>query len=118
IAIRHGFHGLTLSVVSACATGTHAIGEAARLIRTGAAPAVLCGGSEAGMHPLSLAAFGNMQAVSRRNDEPERASRPFDADRDGFVLGEGAGVLVLESLARARARGARIYAEVLGCGAS
>jgi 3-oxoacyl-[acyl-carrier-protein] synthase II len=118
IAIRHGFHGLTLSVVSACATGTHAVGEAARLIRSGAAPVVICGGSEAGMHPLSLAAFGNMQAVSRRNDEPERASRPFDADRDGFVLGEGAGVLVLESLARARARMARIYAEVIGYGAS
>ena len=79
---------------------------------------VICGGSDAGMHPLALAAFGNMQAVSRRNDEPERASRPFDADRDGFVLGEGAGVLVLESLAQARERGARIYAEVAGYGAS
>ena len=79
---------------------------------------VICGGSDAGMHPLALAAFGNMQAVSRRNDEPERASRPFDADRDGFVLGEGAGVLVLESLAHARERGARIYAEVAGYGAS
>ena len=118
IAIRHGLHGLTLSVVSACASGTHAIGEAARLIRTGAAPAVICGGSEAGMHPLALAAFGNMQAVSRRNDEPERASRPFDADRDGFVIGEGAGVLVLESLTHARKRGARIYAELTGYGAS
>ncbi|NIV33577.1 MAG: beta-ketoacyl-ACP synthase II [Anaerolineae bacterium] len=118
IAIRHGLHGLTLSVVSACASGTHAIGEAARLIRTGAAPVVICGGSEAGMHPLALAAFGNMQAVSRRNDEPERASRPFDADRDGFVIGEGAGVLVLESLTHARKRGARIYAELTGYGAS
>ena len=118
IAIRHGLHGLTLSVVSACASGTHAIGEAARLIRTGAAPVVICGGSEAGMHPLALSAFGNMQAVSRRNDEPDRASRPFDADRDGFVIGEGAGVLVLESLALARKRGARIYAELAGYGAS
>jgi 3-oxoacyl-[acyl-carrier-protein] synthase II len=118
IAIRHGLHGLTLSVVSACASGTHAIGEAARLIRTGAARVVICGGSEAGMHPLALAAFGNMQAVSRRNDEPERASRPFDAERDGFVLGEGAGVLVLESLTQARKRGARIYAELTGYGAS
>jgi 3-oxoacyl-[acyl-carrier-protein] synthase II len=118
IAIRHGLHGLTLSVVSACASGTHAIGEAARLIRTGTAPLVLCGGSEAAMHPLALAAFGNMQAVSRRSDEPERASRPFDADRDGFVIGEGAGVLVLESLAQARKRGARIYAELTGYGAS
>jgi 3-oxoacyl-[acyl-carrier-protein] synthase II len=118
IAIRHGLQGLTLSVVSACASGTHAIGEAARLIRTGASSVVICGGSEAGMHPLALAAFGNMQAVSRRNDEPERASRPFDADRDGFVLGEGGGVLVLESLAQAQGRGARIHAEVVGYGAS
>jgi 3-oxoacyl-[acyl-carrier-protein] synthase II len=118
IAIRYGLHGLTLSVASACATGTHALGEAARLIRTGAAPVVICGGSDAGMHPLALAAFSNMQAVSRRNDEPERASRPFDADRDGFVLGEGAGVLVLESLTHAQARGARIHAEVAGYGAS
>jgi len=118
IAIRYGLHGLTLSAVSACASGTHAIGEAARLIRTGAAPMVICGGSEAGMHPLALAAFSNMQAVSRRNDEPERASRPFDADRDGFVLGEGAGVLVLESLVQAQKRDARIYAEVIGYGAS
>jgi 3-oxoacyl-[acyl-carrier-protein] synthase II len=118
IAIQYGLHGLTLSVASACATGNHAIGEAARLIRTGAASVVLCGGSDAGMHPLALAAFGNMQAVSHRNDEPERASRPFDADRDGFVLGEGAAVLVLESLAQARERGAHIYAEVVGYGAS
>jgi 3-oxoacyl-[acyl-carrier-protein] synthase II len=118
IAIRHGLHGLTLSVASACATGTHAIGEAARLIRTGAASVVLCGGSDAGMHPLALAAFSNMQALSRRNDEPERASRPFDADRDGFVLGEGASVLILESLFQAQKRGARIYAEVVGYGAS
>jgi 3-oxoacyl-[acyl-carrier-protein] synthase II len=118
IAIRHGLHGMTMSVTSACASGTYAIGEAARLIRTGAARVVICGGSDAGMHPLALAAFGNMRAVSRRNDEPERASRPFDADRDGFVLGEGAGVLILESLAQAQARGARIYAEVVGYGAS
>jgi 3-oxoacyl-[acyl-carrier-protein] synthase II len=118
IAIRYGLHGLTLSVVSACATGNHAIGEAARLIRTGAASTVICGGSDAGMHPLALAAFSNMQAVSRRNEEPERASRPFDADRDGFVLGEGAGVVLLESLTQAQGRGARIYAEVAGYGAS
>jgi 3-oxoacyl-[acyl-carrier-protein] synthase II len=118
IAIRHGLHGLTLAVVSACASGTNAIGEAARLIRTGATNVVICGGSDAGMHPLALAAFGNMQAVSRRNDDPERASRPFDANRDGFVLGEGAGVFVLESLSQAQARGARIYAEVAGYGAS
>jgi 3-oxoacyl-[acyl-carrier-protein] synthase II len=118
IAIRHGLRGLTFSVVSACASGTHAIGEAFRLVRTGAASSVICGGSDAGMHPLALAAFGNMQAVSRRNDEPERASRPFDANRDGFVLGEGAGLLVLESLTQAQKRGARILAEVVGFGAS
>jgi 3-oxoacyl-[acyl-carrier-protein] synthase II len=118
IAIDYGLRGLTLSPVSACASGTHAIGEAARLIRTGAANVAICGGSEAGMHPLALAAFGNMQAVSRRNDEPEQASRPFDAERDGFVIGEGASVLVLESLSKAQERGARIYAELAGYGAS
>ena len=118
IAIRYGLNGPALSIVSACASGANAIGEAARLIRTGSADVVICGGSDAGMHPLALAAFGNMRAVSRRNDEPERASRPFDADRDGFVLGEGAGVLVLESLSHARKRGARIRAEIVGYGAS
>ncbi len=118
IAIHYDLHGPTFSVVSACASGTHAIGEAARLIRTGAATVVICGGSDAGMHPLALAAFGNMQAVSRRNDEPEQASRPFDADRDGFVLGEGAGMLFLESLSHAQSREASIYAEVVGHGAS
>jgi 3-oxoacyl-[acyl-carrier-protein] synthase II len=105
-------------VASACATGNHAIGEAAGLIRTGAASVVICGGSDAWIHPLALAAFNNMQALSGRNDEPERASRPFDADRDGFVLGEGAGVVVLESLDHARERGVRMYAEVAGYGAS
>ena len=118
IAIRYGLHGPAMSVTSACASSTCAIGEAARLIRTGAAGVVVCGGSDAGMHPLALAAFGNMRAVSRRNDEPERASRPFDADRDGFVLGEGAGVLVLEGLAHAQERGSRICAEIVGHGAS
>lgn len=118
IAIRYGLRGLTFSVASACATGNHAIGEATGLIRTGAANAVICGGSDAWIHPLALASFNNMQALSRRNDEPERASRPFDAERDGFVLGEGAGVIVLESLAHALERGVRIYAEVAGYGAS
>ena len=118
IAIRYGFRGLTMAVASACATGTNAIGEGSELIRRGAAKVMVCGGSEAAMHPLSVAALSNMQAVSRRNDEPERASRPFDADRDGFVMGEGAGALVLESLAHALRRGARIYAEVVGYGFS
>jgi 3-oxoacyl-[acyl-carrier-protein] synthase II len=119
IAIRYGVRGLTLSVASACASGTHAIGEAARLVRSVAANVVICGGSESGMHPLALvAAFNRMQAVSNRNDDPERASRPFDAHRDGFVMGEGAGALVLESLPHAQQRGARIYAEMSGYGAS
>jgi 3-oxoacyl-[acyl-carrier-protein] synthase II len=118
IAIRYGLRGLTLSLASACATGTHAIGEAARLIRTRATQVVISGASDAWIHPLTIAGFDNMQALSRRNDEPERASRPFDAIREGFVTGEGAGVLVLESLEHARQRGARIYAEVAGYGAS
>jgi 3-oxoacyl-[acyl-carrier-protein] synthase II len=118
IAIRYGLRGLTLSLASACATGTHAIGEAARLIRTRAAKVVICGASDAWIHPLTMAAFDNMQALSRRNDQPGRASRPFDAERDGFVLGEGSGVLVLESFDHATERGARIHAEVAGYGAS
>jgi 3-oxoacyl-[acyl-carrier-protein] synthase II len=118
IAIRYGLHGESLSVASACATGNNAIGQGAALIRQGAAEVVICGGSESTMHPVALAGFANMQALSSRNNEPQRASRPFDAERDGFVLGEGAGVLVLESLAHARGRGARIYAEVAGYGAS
>jgi 3-oxoacyl-[acyl-carrier-protein] synthase II len=118
IAIRYGLHGPSFAVVSACASGNHAIGEASRMIQTGATSTVITGGCEAGMHPLALAAFANMQAVSRRNDEPERASRPFDAERDGFILGEGGGVLILESLTQALERGARIYAEVAGYGAS
>jgi 3-oxoacyl-[acyl-carrier-protein] synthase II len=118
IAIRHGLRGLTLSLASACATGTHAIGEAARLIRTGAAQVAISGASDAWIHPVTIASFNNMQALSRRNNEPERASRPFDAGRDGFVAGEGAGVLVLEGLEHARQRGARIHAEVVGYGAS
>jgi 3-oxoacyl-[acyl-carrier-protein] synthase II len=118
IAIRYGIHGPAMSLNSACATGTNAIGEAAERIRRGAVEIMICGGGESVMHPLTLAALSNMGAVSGRNDEPERASRPFDADRDGFVMGEGAAVLVLESLEYAQARGARIYAEVIGYGSS
>jgi 3-oxoacyl-[acyl-carrier-protein] synthase II len=118
IAIRYGLRGPALSLASACATGSNAIGEAAEFIRRGAAEVMICGGSESVMYPLALAALGNMGACSQRNDEPERASRPFDADRDGFLMGEGAGVLILESLAHAQARGARIHAELLGYGAS
>ncbi len=118
IAIRYGLHGQSLSVASACATGANALGEGAELIRRGVAQVMICGGSEATMHPLAQAAFANMQALSTRNDEPQRASRPFDAGRDGFVMGEGAGVLILESLEHAQQRGARIYAELTGYGTS
>jgi len=118
LAIRYGLHGLAMSLNSACATGTNAIGEGTERIRRGAAEIVICGGGESVMHPLTAAALSNMGAVSRRNDDPERASRPFDADRDGFVIGEGAGVLVLESLEHAQGRGAHIYAEVIGYGSS
>jgi 3-oxoacyl-[acyl-carrier-protein] synthase II len=118
IAIRYGLHGPALSLASACATGSNAIGEATEYIRRGSAQVMICGGGESIMHPLTLAAFSNMRAVSHRNEEPERACRPFDADRDGFVMGEGAGILVIESLEHAQKRGARIHAEVVGYGAS
>jgi 3-oxoacyl-[acyl-carrier-protein] synthase II len=116
IAITYGLKGPNFAVVAACATGVNAIGEAAEVIRRGAADAVLAGGSEAGIVPLAVAGFCAMQAVSTRNDDPERACRPFDATRDGFVMGEGGGVVLLESEVHARARGARIYAEVAGFG--
>ena len=118
VSIEYGLYGPNLALSSACATGAHAIGEAAEMIRRGQAEVMLCGGSEAAVHPLALSALRNMGALSSRNGEPERASRPFDADRDGFVLGEGAGVLVLESLEHARRRGARIYCELVGYGAT
>ena len=118
IAIKNGLHGLAMSVASACATGNNAIGESTDHIRRGTAEVMICGGSESVMHPLTAAALSNMGAVSRRNDDPERASRPFDADRDGFVIGEGAAILILESLEHAQARGAHILAEVIGYGAS
>lgn len=118
IAIRHNLHGLVMSLSSACATGNNAIGEGAERIRRGAAEVMICGGGESVMHPLSVAALTNMGALSQRNDDPEHASRPFDADRDGFVMGEGAGALILESLEHAQKRGVPIYAEVIGYGAS
>jgi 3-oxoacyl-[acyl-carrier-protein] synthase II len=116
IAIRHGFTGPNFSVVTACAAGTNAIGEAVRLLRAGDADVVIAGGSEASITPVGLAAFHRMGALSRRKDDPAHASRPFDADRDGFVMGEGAGFLVLESWDRAVARGARIRGGVAGYG--
>ena len=119
VAITLGLKGPCLCVASACATGTNAIGEAAEMIRRGMVDVMLCGGSEAVVHPLAIGAFNRMGAVSTRNDEPERASRPFDAERDGFVMGEGAGVIVLESLGHARRRGApRAYGEVAGYAAT
>ncbi len=118
VAIEYGIHGPALSVSSACATGNNAIGEGAERIRHGVADVMICGGAETAMHPVTLAALSNMRAVSRRNDEPEKASRPFDAKRDGFVVGEGAGILILESLEHAQKRGARIYAELVGYGVS
>lgn len=118
ISIRYGTYGPTMAPVTACSIGNTAIGEAWRLIRDGEADIVIAGGAEAAVTELSLASFGNATALSRRNDEPARASRPFDADRDGFVLAEGAGIVVLESLEHALARGARPLAEVIGYGAS
>jgi 3-oxoacyl-[acyl-carrier-protein] synthase II len=119
VAIQHGLQGPNLCHVSACATGTHSLGEAARVIERGDADAMLAGGTEAATTALAVASFASMRALSTRNDAPTAASRPFDRGRDGFVIGEGAGVLVLEAEEHARARGARIRAEILGygCGA-
>jgi 3-oxoacyl-[acyl-carrier-protein] synthase II len=118
VAIRHGLQGPNLCHVSACATGAHSIGEAARAIARGDADAVLAGGTEAPVTGIGLAGFAAMRALSDRNDAPAAASRPFDRDRDGFVMAEGAAVLVLESEAHARARGASVLAEVLGYAAT
>jgi len=118
LAISLGIRGPNYAVVSACATGSHAIGEAAELIKRGDADAVLAGGAEACMHPLILAGFTAMRGLAVEDEDPPRASRPFDATRAGFVMGEGACVLMLEELDDARARGATVYAEVLGYGAS
>ena len=116
ISIAHGFKGPNYAVTSACATANHAIGDSFRQIQYGSADVMIAGGSEATIAKLPIAGFMNMQALSRRNDEPEKASRPFDLDRNGFILAEGGGILVLEELEHARARGARIYAEIGGLG--
>jgi 3-oxoacyl-[acyl-carrier-protein] synthase II len=118
IAIKYGIHGPALALASACATGNNAIGEATEWIRRGATEVMICGGGESVMHPLALAALSNMGAVSQRNDDPQHASRPFDANRDGFLMAEGAGILILESLEHAQERDAHIYAEIVGYGAS
>jgi len=116
IAIRHGAKGPNLCVVTACATGAHCIGDAFRYIQHGEADAVIGGGVEATITPLAVAGFNAMKAISTRNEEPQRASRPFDRDRDGFVIGEGSAIMILEELEHARTRGAKIYGEIIGYG--
>ena len=118
VSILTGAKGPNHAPVSACATGTHAIGDAFAVISRGDADVMITGGSEATITPLAVAGFSNMKALSTRNEEPQKASRPFDADRDGFVMAEGSGVLILESLEHAKKRGASIYAEVIGYGAT
>jgi len=118
VAIRTGARGASFATISACATGSHSIGEAMRAIRHGYADGMIAGGAEAAITVLSVGGFNAMRAMSTRNDDPQHASRPFDKDRDGFVMGEGAGVLVLEELEAAKRRGARIYAELVGYGAN
>jgi 3-oxoacyl-[acyl-carrier-protein] synthase II len=118
IAIRYGAKGVNWTPTSACASGTHAIGEAFHLIRRGMQDAVIAGGAESVITPLGVGGFASMKALSTRNDEPERASRPFDKERDGFVVGEGSGVLILEEREQALKRGAKIYAEVIGYAAN
>jgi 3-oxoacyl-[acyl-carrier-protein] synthase II len=118
IAIQFKLRGPNFATVSACASGAHAIGESYRLIKYGAADVIVTGGSEAATSEYTVGGFSNMQALSRRNAEPEKASRPFDKDRDGFVIAEGAGIFVLEELEHALKRGARIYCEIAGYGAT
>ncbi len=118
VAIEFGLKGPNMAVTSACATGANAIGEAGEMIRRGVADVAVCGGTEAGIIPVAVAGFSVMRALSERNDEPQRASRPFDRQRDGFVIGEGAGILILEERERALARGATIYAELVGYGST
>ena len=118
ISIDYGFHGPNYTTTSACASSTNALADAFNLIRLGKANAMVTGGSEAAIWPSGVGGFNAMKALSTRNDEPEKASRPFSASRDGFVMGEGAGILVLEELEHAKARGAKIYAEVAGVGMS
>ena len=118
ISIHFGAKGPNSSTATACAAGTHAVGNSYRLIQNGAADAMITGGTEAVISPSCIAGFNSMKALSTRNDEPEKASRPFDRDRDGFVVGEGGGILILEALDHALARGARIYSEIIGYGMS
>jgi 3-oxoacyl-[acyl-carrier-protein] synthase II len=118
VSMRYGYQGPNYATVSACASSGHALGDAMRLIQKGEADVMIAGGAEAAITPLSIASFANMKALSERNDDPAAASRPFDKDRDGFVMGDGAAVVILEEWERARARGAKIVAEVVGYGAT
>ncbi|MBM6995112.1 beta-ketoacyl-ACP synthase II [Paenibacillus sp. DXFW5] len=118
VSILFGAKGPNTTAVTACATGTHSIGDSYKLIQRGDADVMICGGAEATIRPTGMAGFCSMRAMSTRNDEPEKASRPFDMERDGFVMGEGAGVLILESLEHALKRGAKIYGEIIGYGLS
>jgi 3-oxoacyl-[acyl-carrier-protein] synthase II len=118
VSIRFGAKGPNSATATACSAGAHAIGDSYKLIQRGDADVMICGGSEAAITPMGVGGFAAMRALSRRNEAPQRASRPFDADRDGFVIGEGAGILILEDREQARARGAKIYAEIVGYGAS
>src|SRR5918996_6655484 len=118
VSMRFNARGPNYATVSACATSAHAIGTAFRSIQYGDADIMITGGAEATVTPMAIGGFANMKALSERNDSPESASRPFDATRDGFVMGEGAGIVVLEELGHAQARGARIHAEIVGYGAT
>jgi len=116
IAMQYGMKGPNICIVTACATGSHCIGDASRIIQYGDADVVVAGGTEANLTPLTVGGFNAMKALSTRNDEPEKASRPFEKNRDGFIVGEGAGIVILEALEHALARGAKIYAELIGYG--